>query len=114
MNGLEHYRQAQKLLAEVETDQSLRPGPDPRVALAQVHATLALAAVTALGLKQPNTDLQQWVDEVSVVQRPKPPEDPGDPRTRLADRPPPRRPDGVPTWAAQEIPPEGQQPPGRS
>ena len=113
MNGLEHYRQAQKLLAEAEKDQSLSPGPDPRVAQAQVHATLALAAVTALGLKQPNTDFQQWVDEVSVVRRPEPPEDPGDPDIRPALRPPPRGPDGVPTGAAQEIP-QRRQPPGRS
>jgi hypothetical protein len=50
MTGAEHYREAERLLTEAP-----RPadgyGPDldtGKVALAQVHATLALAAATAM------------------------------------------------------------------
>lgn len=51
MTGPEHYRKAERLLAESQT--ILRPndeGPceaDRTIAEAQVHATLALAAATA-------------------------------------------------------------------
>ncbi|MEC4616315.1 hypothetical protein [Tsukamurella tyrosinosolvens] len=48
MNGPEHYAEAEQLLAIVDVN-----GTDPRdaavLAAAQVHATLALAAATALG-----------------------------------------------------------------
>jgi hypothetical protein len=52
MTGPEHYREAERLLAESRTE--LRPNDeghceaDRTIAEAQVHATLALAAATAL------------------------------------------------------------------
>jgi len=48
MNGLSHYRAAEQLLAELHKGS---PSPDEiaeATATAQVHATLALAAATAL------------------------------------------------------------------
>ncbi|MFI6979345.1 hypothetical protein ACIBSV_12265 [Embleya sp. NPDC050154] len=51
MNGLEHYREAERLLAESwtilrENDNSC-PEADRMIAAAQAHATLALASVSA-------------------------------------------------------------------
>ena len=52
MTGPEHYRETEALLDEV-------PGPDDdftrdeRIAMAQVHATLALAAATAADANLP-------------------------------------------------------------
>jgi hypothetical protein len=52
MNGPDHYRVAEKLLAEAEKDATLGE-PMPRAAwsleLAKVHMGLAIAAATALG-----------------------------------------------------------------
>lgn len=56
MTGPEHYREAEKLLA---LDENLREsGGDPGDMLfaAQVHATLALAAATALIDETPRSD----------------------------------------------------------
>lgn len=48
MTGPEHYRQAERLIAAVTLDDGHLIEDDPNViALAQVHATLALAAATA-------------------------------------------------------------------
>ena len=46
MTGPDHYREAEQLIRHVE---GLHPSDDPtdHLALAQVHATLALAAATA-------------------------------------------------------------------
>jgi hypothetical protein len=52
MNGPDHYRAAEKLLAEAEADASLgEPMPRSawRIELAKVHMGLALTAATALG-----------------------------------------------------------------
>lgn len=60
MTGPEHYREAERLL--VESHAELRPydeGPceaDRTIAEAQVHATLALAAATALVDETPRSD----------------------------------------------------------
>ncbi|MFE4691214.1 hypothetical protein ACFRH6_14290 [Streptomyces sp. NPDC056749] len=60
MNGPEHYREAERLVAESST--ILRPhdeGPceaDRVLAAAQVHATLALTAATALIDETPRSD----------------------------------------------------------
>ncbi|MGP3684103.1 hypothetical protein ACTVZO_05215 [Streptomyces sp. IBSNAI002] len=60
MTGPEHYRQAEQLLAESMTE--LRPNDeghceaDRTIAAAQVHATLALAAATALIDETPRGD----------------------------------------------------------
>jgi hypothetical protein len=67
MTGPEHYKEAERLLSEATARDPhyVPPGGDPGVplgppqrdqmiALAQVHATLALAAATAIG------DSDQW------------------------------------------------------
>ena len=47
MTGPEHYRETERLLVQV--DETVAPSEIPTVlAIAQVHATLALAAATAL------------------------------------------------------------------
>ncbi|MFD4195941.1 hypothetical protein [Amycolatopsis thermoflava] len=65
MTGPEHYREAERLLemASVSTAQDAyrevpldRP-PSPFVEAAQVHATLALAAATAMG---GDLDVPEW------------------------------------------------------
>jgi hypothetical protein len=67
MTGPEHYREAERLVAEADT--ILRPhdeGPceaDRVLAAAQVHATLALAAATALNDAEdgmPIAEFQAW------------------------------------------------------
>jgi hypothetical protein len=63
MNGPDHYRAAEKFLAEAEKDASLGE-PIPRAAwslkLATVHAALAQAAASALG--QSRADELAWAD----------------------------------------------------
>jgi hypothetical protein len=54
MTGPEHYREAERLLAEADVPPQQRAEPgwltaDELVVAAQVHATLALAAATAAG-----------------------------------------------------------------
>jgi hypothetical protein len=49
MTGPEHYIEAEHLLAGLDDNTSDRQDADNTVALAQVHATLALAAATASG-----------------------------------------------------------------
>ncbi len=60
MNGPEHYAAAERLL-DAATAEGVEPG-EPRqvsnLAAAQVHATLALAAVTALTWS--SKDLKAW------------------------------------------------------
>ena len=46
MTGPEHYREAEQLLNEADDDSTIVPAD--LIAQAQVHATLALAAATAL------------------------------------------------------------------
>ncbi|WP_458089326.1 hypothetical protein [Streptomyces malaysiensis] len=66
MNGPEHYRQAEGLLNEA--DHIGREGGDTGelIAAAQVHATLALAAATALIDETPRSDIfsnyRAWQD----------------------------------------------------
>ncbi|MEV8523223.1 hypothetical protein AB0451_03545 [Streptomyces sp. NPDC052000] len=69
MTGPEHFREAERLLAESQT--IVRPhdeGPceaDRRIAEAQVHATLALAAATALPPGTAGTGSRgNWVNAV--------------------------------------------------
>ena len=66
MTGPEHYRRAELLVAEAYKHLGLE---DEQVAtdwatVAQVHATLALAAATALGGGFPTT--QAWRDATGV------------------------------------------------
>lgn len=46
MTGPEHYREAERLI-KVVSDHPGAAGPEPVLAAAQAHATLALAAATA-------------------------------------------------------------------
>ncbi|MFG3048100.1 hypothetical protein ACGFZR_24610 [Streptomyces sp. NPDC048241] len=51
MTGPEHYHEAERLIQELTTDSGavyVEDGNEQVIALAQVHATLALAAVTAI------------------------------------------------------------------
>lgn len=49
MTGAEHYREAEDMLAFIERDRDLTTNQRSEIAArAQVHATLALAAATAL------------------------------------------------------------------
>lgn len=65
MTGPEHYQEAERLVAgilEGRYDESERPGSE-MLAIAQVHATLAQAAATALhGV----TDQRQWFDAMGT------------------------------------------------
>lgn len=70
MNGVEHYREAEKLLSLAVDDLSA-DAPDlagEKVARAQVHATLALAAATALAnhVEMSNTDANAWTVAASA------------------------------------------------
>lgn len=62
MTGPEHYRAAEKLLREID---ERRNAPldvtSRRVGQAQVHATLALAAATALAF-----DSSQWAEAIGA------------------------------------------------
>ncbi|MDX3019917.1 hypothetical protein [Streptomyces acidiscabies] len=69
MTGPEHYREAERLLAAASASTETtyggnNPEADRDIAAAQVHATLALAAATALqGTPtgaMPSTDLTAW------------------------------------------------------
>lgn len=75
MNGPEHYRAAEQLLNDAT--ELLQEGESPKSIAnvhqrAQVHATLALAAATALtGYTDPNAGVNEdetaWVGVASVV-----------------------------------------------
>lgn len=65
MTGPEHYREAERLIA---VDDLHDPPTSGNIALAQVHATLALAAATALNDsgEMPLEDLHAWKDAASA------------------------------------------------
>jgi hypothetical protein len=68
MTGPEHYKEAEEILARAKADLGDdRPLITLAVAVAQVHATLALAAATAFGLTDgerdrgmPNWECVEW------------------------------------------------------
>jgi hypothetical protein len=64
MTGPEHYAEAERLLAAFDGFDPTRRTELPLVGLfmaeAQVHATLALAAATALGTEQYAPDSTAW------------------------------------------------------
>jgi len=67
MTGPEHYREAERLLAvaDVYDEDGAWATAKARRAEAQVHATLALAAATALIAPQGagrSIDVQQWIN----------------------------------------------------
>lgn len=74
MNGPEHYREAERLLAGAQNVMDVAPidGLTNRecAVLAQVHATLALAAATALNdgqLGMTGDNSQAWADVCEVT-----------------------------------------------
>lgn len=76
MTGPEHYREAERLLSGAVTTDNPFPHlrPDELLGAAQVHATLALAAATALGARgdgirvvgMHREDLTAWDDVAGV------------------------------------------------
>ncbi|CAL9314213.1 hypothetical protein [Streptomyces sp. SudanB91_2054] len=59
MTGPEHYREAERLIKGLTTDTGavyVEDGNEQVIALAQVHATLAQAAATALIDETPRSD----------------------------------------------------------
>jgi hypothetical protein len=79
VTGPEHYREAERLLAGrmVPADPGMggltsAPPTDRELAAAQVHATLALAAATALNdaeVGMSHEDYRAWKQAVSVTTR---------------------------------------------
>jgi hypothetical protein len=60
MNGPDHYHEAEKILEEVKADPTDRKGNNAwRMGMAQAHATLALAAATALNFDSRRPDGDQ-------------------------------------------------------
>jgi hypothetical protein len=59
MTGPEHYYEAQQLLADPNYGEPKGIGRSETIAAAQVHATLALAAATALA-GDSSQDIQAW------------------------------------------------------
>jgi hypothetical protein len=63
VTGPHHYRTAEELLAKaIEVKAADIHVPDRIVALAQVHATLALAAATALNDAERGLTVSDWTD----------------------------------------------------
>ena len=75
MTGPEHYREAERLISTTVEKDGLIGTPHPHVlALAQVHATLALAAATALGREgegrtQPSMDRDAWFNAAAECRK---------------------------------------------
>jgi hypothetical protein len=73
MTGPEHYTSAEQWLYKAQNEDA-RGGLETAescAAIAQVHATLALAAATALGTDQPQRDRVAWYAAAGA----KPPKD---------------------------------------
>ena len=65
MTGPEHYREAERLLGDASRADGIIVMPNPQaLAAAQVHATLALAAATAVN------DFDAWVTAVTKGEHP--------------------------------------------
>jgi len=91
MTGPEHYTEAERLLALADRHSSgATYGQEWTLTLtaAQVHATLALAAATAVGTAGP--DGQAWADVAAARPSTAKPEAPG--ASRPGSSPLPRRP----------------------
>jgi hypothetical protein len=76
VTGPEHYREAEALLEEAgdPADHGVS-ALHAHIARAQVHATLAAAAATALNLPHPEggftvPDWEAWIDAASAYKRP--------------------------------------------
>jgi hypothetical protein len=57
VNGPGHYREAERLAAQIESGAA---DWEPIAALAQVHATLAVAAATAMNDGSDGMDVSDW------------------------------------------------------
>jgi hypothetical protein len=71
-SGPEHFKAAEELIAGVEQHGGdfTPEGRADQIAIAQVHATLALAAATVTGLADhPKADWDEWLPVVSRVER---------------------------------------------
>lgn len=71
MTGPEHYREAERIIKEADGSQGMEVLMASR-ALAQVHATLALAAATALrGINAPlpEKDWDAWYSAASEARK---------------------------------------------
>ncbi|WP_037321461.1 hypothetical protein [Amycolatopsis orientalis] len=69
MNGPAHYREAERLLTVVQSDDTrrLHPTDVARInGLAQAHATLALAAATALSGRMDAATATAWSTAAGV------------------------------------------------
>jgi hypothetical protein len=69
MNGPEHYAKAENVLAQVEDRDVSASAVAAYTAVAQVHATLALTAATALGrfADMPANDSDDWLAVVGYA-----------------------------------------------
>ena len=71
MNGPQHYLRAEELLADITRDDGsvdFGDGGEAFVAAAQVHATLALAAATAMGdVPMHPHEFRAWSEVAGVV-----------------------------------------------
>lgn len=78
MTGSEHYRAAEVLLGQL-ADESHAVAAAEIAAIAQVHATLALAAATAMGAPLdgeadsglPQRDAEAWYEAAGTKPKPK-------------------------------------------
>jgi len=83
VTGPEHYREAERLVAGLMTRDGtavcIDEGNEQVIGIAQVHATLALAAATAMGAPVdgegdsglPPRDCKAWYDAAGVKPQPK-------------------------------------------
>ena len=72
MTGPEHYKEAERILAPKEVDGGYSWSTSPAdMSRAQIHATLALAAATALRVPGglPDKDWQAWYAAASEGRR---------------------------------------------
>ena len=78
MTGPDHYREAERLIGEAHENQFNQGSGDPvtpeLLSEAQVHATLAAAAATALGREggdgtQPSKDRAAWFDAAAECRK---------------------------------------------
>jgi hypothetical protein len=73
VTGPEHYRKAEQWLGDAA--EAVSPDADMgylawKVSVAQVHATLALAAATGLGMdQQPHVDTDAWCEAAGTAKQ---------------------------------------------
>lgn len=72
MTGPEHYRTAEGMLIQAREAEAGTDVERYYLAAAQVHAALALAAATALAIREdvPLSDYEAWIDAASAYKPP--------------------------------------------